>query len=283
MRFRAVLLVALAALGAAAAVADGAARTGVLAGRLVGIPGKALVPAVRAMNARGVIAAIAQPTASGAYRLFVSPGDYLVIGSAASPKGREFEAFSVPVAARSQKRTNVRTRVKSVNTLSADLAVVRPLANAIVTVGSVPVLLTNSGLAVGVEYQDHVVNLLFNLCTSQGTVFVDSSPEGVAAINQERSLAAAGKLTTPFNYRPLKPEFRITGEVDVFTSGPPPNNVGINVKFRATNLRTGGVLLDNIWAQLPAGAPHITSPELQATVDLAVERFARAACGNGAL
>ena len=69
----------------------------------------------------------------------------------------------------------------------------------------------------------------------------------------------------------------------MFTSGPPPNNVGIKVKFRATNLRTGGVLLDNVWAELTPGAPHITSPELQATVDLAVERFAHAACGNGAL
>jgi hypothetical protein len=283
MRFRTVLIVALAALGAAAAVADGAARTGVLGGRLAGFPTKALLPAVRAVNTRGVIAAIAQPSASGAYRLFVSPGDYLVIGSAASPKGREFEAFSVPVAARSRKRTNVRTRVKSVKTLSADIAVVRPLANAIVTVGSVPVFLSNPGLAVGVEYQDHVVNLLFNLCTSQGTLFVDSSPEGVAAINQERALAAAGRLTTPFNYRPLKPEFRITGEADVFTSGPPPNNIGIKVKFRATNLRSGRILLDNIWAELTPSAPHVTSPEIQATVDLAVERFAHAACGNGAL
>jgi hypothetical protein len=283
MRFRAVLVVALAVLGAAAAVADGAARTALLSGRLVGLPKGAIVPAVRAVNTRGVIAAIAQPSASGAYRLFVSPGDYLVIGSAASPKGREFEAFSAPVAAHSRKRTKVSTRVKSVKTLGADVAVVRPLAHAIVTVGSVPVVLSNPGLAVGVEYQDHVVHLLYSLCTSQGTVFVDSSPEGVAAIKQERALAAAGRLTTPFDYRPLKPEFRITGEADVFTSGPAPNNVGLKVKFRATNLRTGGVLLDNTWAELTPGALDITSSDLQATVDLAVERFARAACGNGAL
>ena len=123
--------------------------------------------------------------------------------------------------------------------------------------------------------------MLFNLCSRVRTRFVETSPAVVAREKQELALSRAGKLSTPFDYRPLKPEFAITGSLTVAPEtepGAPPNTERATFEMKAARLAGGGVVVDTklIVPQTKVDDPLV----LQQIVDGGVEKFAGAACGR---
>lgn len=105
------LVVVATLLGLAAAAPAAAASSGKIVGRLTGLPAHAQFAAVRAVDARGVIAAVGQASSAGAYSLSVKPGVYVVMGEAANNGTRAFSATGVPARVRAGKRTTATTRL----------------------------------------------------------------------------------------------------------------------------------------------------------------------------
>jgi hypothetical protein len=262
------------------ASASGATGFGGLRGRLTGLPPHALFPAVHAINTRGVISAIAQPRLSGAFRFAVPAGAYVVTATAVNATGRGFAGVSAPVLVRAGRRVRVITRLVPVR--RPRRARVFPLANgAIVTFGSVLVVDRDLGSALGgADMRATVINHFFNICSPQGTVLVETDPSVVKYLEQERRLWLAGQLTTPYDYRPLKPQFKITGEADVTRAATgAPHNVDLTVTLTATDLRNGKVVARGT-SGIGGGAVEITSTELLASIHQAVARLGANACGS---
>ena len=242
MRLRLTSLLGLLALAAPVAGAQGALPNSTIRGRLAGLPANPLLADVFAVNTRGVIAAGVELGPTGSFRMAVPSGSYVLIGSAASPGGQEFLGGTRPVRARAHKRSTIGGRLKPVKASSAAAAPPPPLAHgAITSVESISVIDNGASTELGgADLRAHVINLLLNLCSGAGTVLVDASPRFVAFAKQELALSRAHRLSTPFDYTPLKPQFVISGKAEV-TRGPaaPPNNIGLTVELLATSL-TGG-------------------------------------------
>lgn len=283
MRLRLTSLLGLLALAAPVAGAQGALPNSTIRGRLAGLPANPLLADVFAVNTRGVIAAGVELGPTGSFRMAVPSGSYVLIGSASSPGGQEFLGGTRPVRARPHTRNTIGGRLKPVKASSA-ATTPPPLAHgAIASVESVSVIDNGASTELGgADLRAHVINLLLNLCSGAGTVLVDTSPRFVAFAKQELALSRAHRLSTPFDYRPLKPQFVISGKAEV-TRGPaaPPNNIGLTVELLATSL-TGGQGARG-FDEIPPAATEISTGALLATVDVATERFAKAACGNSGL
>jgi len=280
MRVRSLVILLAATLVGLVASAEGASRFSEFGGRLTGLPVKALFPSVQAVDTRGVIAAIAQPRPSGVYRLSVPTGIYIVAARAENSQGHGFSAFSAPARAHAGRRTKLSPHLTAVKPARA--ARVFPLAHgAVVTFGSLLVVDPDLGSALGgADLSATAINHFFNLCTPQGTVIVSSDPTFVAYQKQESALSRAGRLSTPYDYKPIKPQFRITGEAVVKRgAAKPPNNVGLTVTLTATDLRTGGVVAKGI-SEIVEGAVEIDSATLLAVVDEAVARLSAQGCGS---
>ncbi|HEY4996853.1 MAG TPA: hypothetical protein VII03_02585 [Solirubrobacteraceae bacterium] len=287
MRLRALSLRSFAVLATlavlAATPAQGALPNAEIRGRLSGLPANPLLADVFAVDTRGVIAAGVELKPGGSFRMAVPSGSYVLIGSAAAPAGKEFLGGTPPVHARAHKRNTIGGRLRKVKAGAATTP--PPLAHgAIATVGSIPVLDTSAPTELaGADLRARVINLLLNLCSGAGTVLVDTSPQFVSFAMQELALSRAHRLATPFVYKPLKPQFMISGKAEV-ALGPaaPPHNVGLTVELIATSVSGGGQVARG-FAEIPPAATEIAAGALLATADLATERFAKAACGNSAL
>ena len=285
---RAVAVVGLTGL-LAAAVAG--ARSSQITGRVSGLPARPLLSTVMALNTHGVIAQIAPPAATGRYRFFVAPGTYLLAAGAATAasagahSAHLFLATSAPIRVRAGRQSTSGIHVKRVHSLTARAAARIPLEDAVVTVGNVPILDDRAAATlVGGNVGFHTATMLYNLCSRVRTRFVETSPAIVAREKQEVALSKAGKLSTPFDYRPLKPDFAITGSLTVVPEtdpGAPPNTQRATFELTATSLRGGGVVTDTkfIVPQTKIDDPHV----LQGIVDGGVEKFAGAACGRSTL
>jgi hypothetical protein len=243
-----------------------------------------------ALNTQGVIAQAAPPRASGSYRFFLSPGTYLVVAGAASAastgahKAHLLLAVSPPVRVRAGKRSTARIHLKTVKSHAATAASI-PLEDAIVTVGNVPILDDRaSPTLLGGNVGFHTATMLFNLCSRVRTRFVETSPAIVAREKQELAMSRAGMLRTPFEYRPLKAEFAITGSLTVAPeteAGAPANSERAVFELKATRLTGGAVVVDT---KLIVPQTRVDDPlVLQGIVDGGVEKFATAACGRGIL
>ena len=289
---RMVLAVGLAGLVAALlAAAVAGARSSQIAGRLSGLPQDALLSTVLALDTHGEIAQIAPPSSSGGYRFFLAPGTYLVAAGAASGanpgarKARLFLAVSRPIRVRAGRLSPASIHLKRIHSATASAAAAIPLKDAIVSVGNVPILDDRPApTLVGGNVGFHTATLLFDLCSRVGTRFVETSPAIVAREKQELALSRAGRLSTPFDYRPLKPDFAITGSVTVAPeteAGAPPNTQRVTFELKATRLHGGGVVVDTkfIVPQTLVDDPLV----LQHIVDGGVEKFAGAACGRSTL
>ena len=282
-----ILAVALAGL-VSAAVAG--ARSGEIGGHVSGLPPSSLLSTVLALNTHGVIAQIAPPQAAGKYRFFVSPGTYLVAAGAESGanagthKAHLFLAISKPIRVRAGKLSTARIHLKRVHTIRASAAARIPLEDAVVSVGNVPILDDRPApTLIGGNVGFHTATLLFDLCSRVRTRFVETSPDIVARERQELALSRAGKLSTPFDYRPLKPDFAITGSLTIepdTAAGAPPNSQQAIFELKATRLG-GGVVVDT---KLTIPQTKVDDPQvLQQIVDGGVEKFSGAACGRSTL
>lgn len=216
---RVVVAVGLAGLLAAAAAG---ATSSQISGHVTGEPPSPLLSTVLALNTHGVIAQIAPPRSDGRYRFFLSPGTYLVAAgaesaaSAGARKAHLFLAISKPIRVRAGKQSSATIHLKRVHSIKANAAARIPLEDAIVTVGNIPILDDRPApTLIGGNVGFHTATMLFNLCSRVRTRFVETSPGIVAREKQELALSRAGKLRTPFDYRPLKPEFAITGSLTV--------------------------------------------------------------------
>ncbi len=284
---------AVAALGLAGllAAAVAGARSSQIAGRVTGLPPSPLLSTVLALNTNGVIAQIAPPSSSGRFRFFVAPGTYLLAAGAASAanagahKAHLFLTITAPIRVRAGTQRTAGIHLKRVPSIAARAAARIPLEDAIVTVGNIPILDDRSAATlVGGNVGFHTATMLFNLCSRVRTRFVETSPSIVAREKQELALSKAGKLSTPFDYRPLKPDFAITGSLTVVPEtapGAPPNTQRATFELTATSLHGGGVVTDTkfVVPQTKVDDPQV----LQNIVDGGVEKFAGAACGRSTL
>jgi hypothetical protein len=277
------------AAGLATSAAAGAGFSDIT-GRVTGLPTNPLLSTVIVLNTHGAIAQIAPPASSGRYRFFLAPGTYLVAAGAASAasagahKAHLFLAVSNPVRVRFGKQSTTGLHLKTIKKATdASAAAQIPLEDAIVTVGNIPILDDRAApTLVGGNVGFHTATILFDLCSRVGTRFVETSPEIVAREKQELALSRAGKLSTPFDFRPLKPGFAISGSLTVTPDtqpGAPPNSDQATFELDATRLGGGGTVVHTKFVdpQTMVGDPRA----LQGIVDGGAEKFAGAACGRG--
>lgn len=59
------------------------------------------------------------------------------------------------------------------------------------------------------DFAPVVENDLYRLCSSHGIELVDTSTAFKKSAAQESALSASGRLSTPFVYRPIKPEYGV--------------------------------------------------------------------------
>ncbi|HVO55207.1 MAG TPA: hypothetical protein VMT37_12425 [Solirubrobacterales bacterium] len=193
------------ALAAPAVAAAGGTR---IAGTLTGLPKKADLAAVEAVDPRGQIGGVDLVGGGGAFSLAVKPGTYVLASSAIEG---EDELAGFGPAKKVRRGAKVRDHSK-----------LKPLARS-AAAGSRALLRRGSVLTVtGFEFTDNstdpdvvhqlrsqLLNDLFRRC--EDYVFVDTSPEFVKFAQQESALSRAGKLSTPFQYRPIPPQYEIFG------------------------------------------------------------------------
>jgi hypothetical protein len=196
------------AIALAVAAPGAGASTGTIAGKLGALPKSADFGAVEAVDSRGRIDDVALSSDSGAYSLKVAPGSYVLVSSGSS-ESSSFSSFSPPKAVRKGTKVKLSPKLKS-----TPLARAASAGKGLIPKGSV---LSIEGIHWHVEegpeqnISSLALNDLYRTCSSKGMVFVDTSPEFVKFASQERALSLAGKLSTPFEYRPLAPQYFVLG------------------------------------------------------------------------
>lgn len=192
------------------------ASDGRIGGSIGSVPQGALFPAVMAVSPQGKIGAVALASSSGSFNLAVPSGTY-VLASSANEGETSLSAFSAPERIKAGHTVKVKSKIK----LRAKAAASHGLlpSGAIVTVPSFEFtnnLLSPPELS---QLRNLLINDLFEPCTKAGIVFVDTSPEFVKFAKQEKALSAAGMLAVPYEYKPLKPQYEITGSGSVENKG----------------------------------------------------------------
>jgi len=191
-------------------VGSAQAATGTLTGSVSGIPSGASAEFVEAVNPQGVIGGVGTVSAAGTYNLALAPGTWIVTGSALSGDSG-LTAVSSPVPVRAHHRTRGPTaRLKS-----KAAAVKRGLPpGSVVTVAPILLIDNRAGLDLRPDYTAQVTHDLFARCASRGITFVDTSEAFRKFAEQELALSRAGRLATPFVYRPIAPQYRIEADLN---------------------------------------------------------------------
>lgn len=213
------------------------ARTGKLDGTLGALPSGTEAPLVEAVTPRGTIAGLSLLNGSGAFSLSVPAGTY-VLASDAYEGETPYSAFSAPERVRAGGTDDVRKQLslRAHAAVRARAAGVLP-HGAIVTVTSFEFTDDrNPAAPTTVQLRNLLINDLFRACTAKGTVFVDTSPEFVAFAKQELGLSRSGKLSTPFDYHPLKPQYEIIGSASVESKEGDILRTDLNVSMTANHL-----------------------------------------------
>jgi hypothetical protein len=83
---------------------------------------------LRAINTRGVISNVVEPSASGSFRMFVPSGTYFLVGGAGDGHGKAFGTISQPLRARAGTPVGMTVQLAATN-LSTGRVVVRGNAN----------------------------------------------------------------------------------------------------------------------------------------------------------
>ena len=206
--------VLLAVMLAAAALSQAAgAATGSIGGTLRGLPGSADYGAVEAIDPSGQIEGVDLASPSGSFELKLPPGDYVLAGSGTT-ESDSFSSFSPPKQVGKGKKVSLAPKLGSTAARAA------AAGEGLVPKGSIMAMegvLFSVGDGPTLNLGSLVLNDLFRACSKRGLTFVDVSPEFVRFAQQEKALSASGKLATPFEYRPLKPQYLILGVGKVTT------------------------------------------------------------------
>ncbi|HTU98695.1 MAG TPA: hypothetical protein VMF14_22780 [Solirubrobacteraceae bacterium] len=206
MRRLTVLCVALCAL--AGAVVARAAGTGTVSGSASGLPAGAVGEGVQAINAKGVIGGAGPLSATGAYSLKLKPGAWIIETSSESPNG-PLTSLGAPVRVRAHGTTRAKpTPVKAEASGAGKLK-----RGSVVTVSTIELTderdVFGTGLTGNLYVTSTVTNDLFRACASRGITFVDTTDTFVKFAQQESRLSSAGRLSVPFKFHPVSPQFAV--------------------------------------------------------------------------
>ena len=199
-----VLCVALCAL--IGAVVARAATTGTVSGSASGLPASAVPEGVQAINPKGVIGAVGPLSAAGAYSLKLAPGDWIIETSSLGPHG-PLTSLGAPVRVRARGTTRAKPAPVKAEASGAG----KLKRGAVVTVRTI-VLADERDFTVGTSdfpVTSTVTNDLFHACASRGITFVDTSETFLKFAQQESRLSRAGRLSTPFAFHPVQPQFQV--------------------------------------------------------------------------
>jgi hypothetical protein len=192
----------------AVVVASADAANGTLTGTLTGIPAEASADVVEAVSPQGVIGGVGTVGASGAYSLSLPTGTWLVTASALSGDS-PLTALAPPLRVRAGHKARGHAAP-----LKASQAATRGLrAGSVVTIAPIVVQDERPPVVDGrIDYTGLVTNILFSRCATRGIKFVDTSETFRKYAQQELALSRAGRLATPFEYKPIKPQYRVETE-----------------------------------------------------------------------
>jgi hypothetical protein len=199
-----VLCVALCAL--AGAVVARAATTGTVSGSASGLPTSAVPEGVQAISPKGVIGAVGSLSAAGRYTLKLAPGAWIIETGSLGPNG-PLTSLGAPIRVRAHRTTRAKPApVKADATGAGKLK-----RGSVVTVGTIE-LADERDSTVGMSdlfVTPTVINDLFHACSSRGITFADTSETFLKFAQQESRLSQAGRLSTPFRFRPVQPQFQV--------------------------------------------------------------------------
>ncbi len=195
-----------------------AAAPATLTGTLAGLPAAAAGPTVRAVQATsGEILADARLSGSRSYRLAVPAGVYLLVGDARSPRGVPYGAIGHAISVRTGATRRVPLAAGRVPAAaSASLAPVARAASlspgAVVTVNGVVINAEPGAGIPNLSLDGAVLGQIFEGCSAQGVRFVDTERRVVDAIQAEQDLRDSGRSQDTWQFDPIAPQYRISGE-----------------------------------------------------------------------
>ncbi len=252
---------------------------GSVSGKVSEVPGGSAFDVVTAIDTQGEIGGVATTNASGGYSLTLPPGTWLIANSSDAADAL-FGGFSAPV------------RVRAGSHAGAGPIAVAPTATAAATgdhklkPGSVvtfaPILIedrrppVHDNEPVPIELTNYVVNDVFSRCASKGIEFADTSPQFTAFARQESGLSAAGKLATPFVYKPVHAQYQVTALTQLLGAGV------VEIGLELSSLSRPGFFFDIVVAQLqlPNIEENPTDSQLIGVVHEAGAKLAAKMCGG---
>ncbi len=224
------------------------AATGTLTGSVSGVPAGSSTEGVEAVNNRGEIGAVGTLNASGTYSLKVPAGTWVTAADALSA-GKSLSALAAPVVVRAGHRSHAHgTRVKP--QVSAARAGALP-RGAVVTMTPITMLDLRTAFVNHPDYTATVLNDLFRLCSARGIIFADTSAAFQKFARQESALSLSGRLSVPFDYHPIKPQYKVV----TFQGFIDPGSVGIGLAVERLDgdpVAMNGI--DGTTVNLPDGA-----------------------------
>jgi hypothetical protein len=188
------------------AVVAHAATTGTVSGSASGLPTSAVGEGVQAINPKGEIGAVGSLSAAGKYTLKLAPGAWIIETSSLGPHG-PLTSLGAPVRVRAHGTTRARPAPVKAEASGAG----KLKRGAVVTVGTIE-LADERNFTVGTSslfVTSTVTNDLFHACSSRGITFADTSETFLKFAQQESRLSQAGRLSTPFTFHPVQPQFQV--------------------------------------------------------------------------
>jgi hypothetical protein len=198
------------------------AADGTVTGTITGLPTGSAFSAVTAVNEHGAIGGVATADAAGHYSVKLAPGTWL-IGAAA---GAEVEAGAKPaptaftvLRVRAGRHVQGKPLPLSGSATTARTGMLPP--HSVVTVTTIGLADLRSNMIPGnsFDFAPVVENDLYRLCSSHGIELVDTATAFKKFAAQESGLSASGRLSTPFVYRPTKPEYGVYTHDQVLEDG----------------------------------------------------------------
>jgi hypothetical protein len=202
-----VLCVALCALAGAVVARAATTGTGTVSGSASGLPTSAVPEGVQAISPKGVIGGVGSLSAAGKYSLKLAPGAWIIETSSLSPNG-PLTSLGAPVRVRAHRTT--RAKPAPVKAQAAGAGKLK--RGSVVTVGTIELSDQRdftTGQTANLFYTSTVTNDLFRACASRGVTFVDTSETFLKFAQQESRLSHAGRLSTPFQFHPIQPQFQV--------------------------------------------------------------------------
>jgi len=195
-----------------------AAAPATLTGTLAGLPAAAAGTSVRAVQATsGEILADARLGGSRSYRLAVPAGVYLLVGEARSPRGVGYSAIghAISVGSGAKRRVPLTAAPVPAATSASFVPVARAASlapGAVVTVNGVVVNAEPGAGIPSLSLDGAVLGQVFDACSAQGVRFVDTDRRVVDAIQAEQDLRDSGRSQDTWQFDPIAPQYRISGE-----------------------------------------------------------------------